>query len=71
MSIDYELLDIDALLEAKKAGRLANEFSDTTTDQVALGVGNYFLKLLEMEKTTTVAGLSARDIKRKEFHTNY
>lgn len=36
-----------------------------------LSVGHYFLKLMEMEKTTKISGLSVKDIERREFHTNY
>lgn len=71
MPLNANFLDINTLLEAKKAGQLEQRLSKKDPNRIVLDAEDYFIKLLEMEKTATISGLSVKDIKRREFHTNY
>lgn len=66
-------LDISALLEAERNGRLIEELNlqRSSTEASGLSTETYCMELLKMKKRAKVTGLSANDVKRKEFHTNY
>lgn len=66
-------LDISALLEAEREGRLIEELESqrSSTGASGLSTESYCVELLKMKKSAQVTGLSVNDVKRKEFHTNY
>lgn len=66
-------LDISALLEAEREGRLIDELElqRSSTGTSGLSTESYCVELLKMKENAQVAGLSVNDVKRKEFHTNY
>lgn len=67
-------LDIFTLLQAEKEGRLIEELEYQRTgcnNPYSLSTESYCMALLEMEKTKKIKGLSADDVKRKVFHSNF
>lgn len=66
-------LDLTALLEAEKNGRLIEELESQrqSCGSSGLTTESYCLTLLELKKTAVSAGLSVEDVNRKVFHSNY
>lgn len=65
----FSFLDINALAEAEESKKAKLLSSYQNADSAALDVNDYFLALINCQ--TRERGLSAKDVKRKEFHTNY
>lgn len=66
-------LDLAALLEAEKNGRLIEELESQrlSCGSSGLTTESYCLALLELKSTAVSSGLSVDDVNRKVFHSNY
>lgn len=65
-------LNLTALMEAKEKGQLDEALKEQIKlKRPGLSAESYCMKLQEMAKTAEVSGLSVKDVKRREFHTNY
>lgn len=65
-------LNFNALIEAERSGRLDEQLElQRSTRNSGVSAESYCIELLKMNTNDQVPGLSATDVIRKEFHTNF
>lgn len=66
-------LNLSALLEAERNGRLIEELERQrqSCGTSGLTTESYCHELLKMKEKAKPVGLSVKDVKRKVFHSNY